>query len=129
MTTTYYFRSSNASTGPTGKASTDTDSFTSVPSDKNTPKDMTATAGTLETSQAGAYSSASSPLYTMYRVWVGPALAAQTLTGSQAGYACAVGIKESSTNMNLFARWFVYVWRSGSGNVKTILAPTSNATE
>jgi hypothetical protein len=36
---------------------------------------------------------------------------------------------ESSALQNLFARWFAYVWRSGSGNVKTIIVPTSCGTE
>jgi hypothetical protein len=65
----------------------------------------------------------------MVRIFVGPALAAQTLTGGQAGYKIGVGTKESSTSMNKYQRTFVYVWRSGSGNVKTIIAPTSCVTE
>ena len=127
MPITWYFRNTNASTGPTGELSTDTDSFPSVPSDKNTPKDMVLTKGSAQTSVAGAYVAAT--LKTMVRLFVGPALAAQTLTGSQAGYKVAVGAKESSTSMNLYMRTFVYVWRSGSGNVKTILVPTSCTVE
>jgi hypothetical protein len=123
----WYFRNTNASTGPTAKASTDTDSFPSVPADKNTPKDMIATKGSAQTSVAGAYVAAN--LYTMARIFVGPALAAQTLTGGQAGYKVGVGTKESSTSMNKYQRTFVYVWRSGTGNVKTIVTPTSCGTE
>lgn len=128
MATTYYFRSSDASAGPTGKASTRTDGFPTVPSDKNTAKDMTTAAGTLETSQVGAYNSAGAA-YTLARIFVGPALAAQTLTGGQAGYQVGIGIKESSTSMNLYHDTFVYVWRNGSGNVKTIIVATSCGTE
>jgi hypothetical protein len=123
----WYFRDTNASTGPTAKASTDTDSFPSVPAGKNTPKDMSATKGTAQTSVAGAYVAAN--LYTMVRIFVGPALYAQTLTGGQAGYKVAVGTQESSTSMNKYQRTFVYIWRSGSGNVKTIVTPTSCGTE
>ena len=125
--TTWYFRNVNASVGPTAKASTDTDSFPTVPADKNTPKVMYGTKGAAQTSVAGAYVAAT--LKTMVRIFVGPALAAQTLTGSQAGYKVATTIKESSTSMNLYHRAFVYVWRSGSGNVKTIVVPTSCGTE
>jgi len=127
--TQWYFRNTNATTGPTAKASTDTDSFPSVPADKNTPKDMTVAIGTAQTSVAGVYSTSTTPLYTMARIFVGPALAAQTLTGGQAGYKCGIAIKESSLSMNLYARWFVYVWRSGSGNVKTIGGPVSCTVE
>jgi len=125
--TTWYFRNVNASVGPTAKASTDTDSFPTVPADKNTPQVMYGTKGAAQTSVAGAYVAAT--LKTMVRIFVGPALATQTLTGSQAGYKIATTIKESSTSMNLYHRAFVYVWRSGSGNVKTIIVPTSCGTE
>lgn len=129
--TTWYFRNVNASVGPTAKASTDTDSFPTVPADKNTPKVMFVTKGSAQTSVAGAYSTSTTPLYTMARIFVGPALSAQTLTGGQAGYKVATAIKESNTLMNLFHRVFVYVWRSGSGNVKTLFAtdPVSCGTE
>jgi len=119
----------NAPAGPSAKASTDTDSFSSVPSDKNTAKYMFVTKGIAETSNGGAYSCASSPLYTMYRIWVSPPLAAQTITGSQANYYFAIGETESNAQMNLYMRWFCYVWRSGSGNVKTLIVPTSCGTE
>jgi len=125
----WYFRNTNAPTGPTAKASTDTDSFPTVPADKNTPKDANATKGTAQTSVTGSYSTSTTPLYTLARIFVGPALAAQTLTGSQTGYKVATGTKESSLSMNLYMRTFVYVWRSGSGNVKTIIVPTSCTVE
>jgi len=127
MPTTWYFRNTNAPAGPTGELSTDTDSFPTVPSDKNTPKDMIATKGTGQVEVLGAYIAASK--YTMARLFVGPALAAQTLTGGQAGYKVGTGSKESATSANKYQRTFVYVWRSGSGNVKTIIVPTSCGTE
>jgi hypothetical protein len=127
MPTTWYFRNTNAPAGPTGELSTDTDSFPAVPADKNTPKDMIATKGTGQVEVLGAYIAASK--YTMARLFVGPALAAQTLTGGQAGYKVGTGSKESATSANKYQRTFVYVWRSGSGNVKTIIVPTSCGTE
>lgn len=129
MATTWYFRDINATTGPTATASTDTDSFSSTPADKNTPKDMSPISGAAQTSVAGVYNTASTPLYTMVRIFVGPALQAQTLTGAQANYQVGLAIQESAAQMNLYDRCFVYVWRSGSGNVKTIIVPTSGATE
>ena len=129
MPTTWYYRNTNAPAGPTGKASPDTDSFPTVPADKNTPKDMTVAKGTAQTSQAGAYSTSTTPLYTLARIFVGSALAAQTLTGGQAGYKSGIAIKESNAQMNLYHRTFVYVWRSGSGNVKTIGGPVSCGVE
>lgn len=126
-TTRYYFRNTNASVGPSAKASTDTDDFSSVPSDKNTAKEMTETKGSSETSQVGAYTT-SVESKTLYRIWVGPPLAAQTLIGGQT-IELSMGTHQSADFMNLHMRWFVYVWRSGSGNVKTVVVPTSNATE
>src|SRR3989304_3304775 len=128
MATKWYFRDTNAAAGPTAKASTDTDSFTSVPADKNTAKDMTVAKGTAQTSVAGAYTTTATPRYTMIRMFVSPPLAAQTLTASDT-YTIGVGQRESNANMNLYFRFFVYIWRSGSGNVKTILVPTSDPTE
>src|SRR3989304_3111932 len=109
MATTWYFRNTNAAAGPTGKASTDTDSWPASPADKNTPKDMTAASGAGQTSAAGVWTNATRPLYGMFRVFVGPALAAQSLTGGQAGYKVAVGIQESAATMNLYFRMFAYV--------------------
>src|SRR3990172_4188738 len=128
MATKWYFRDTNAAAGPTAKASTDTDSFTSVPADKNTAKDMTVAKGTAQTSVAGAYTTTATPRYTMIRMFVSPPLAAQTLNASDT-YTIGVGQRESNAQMNLYFRFFVYVWRSGSGNVKTILVPTSDTTE
>ena len=122
----WYLRDSNASTGPTAKASTDTDDFPSVPSDKNTAKDMTAAKGSAQVSVTGNYNNAGVAKKTFCRIFVGPALAAQTLTGGQANYKVGVAIKESNALMNLVHRTFVYVWRSGSGNVKTIIVPTEH---
>lgn len=122
----WYLRNSNASTGPTGKASTDTDDFPSVPSDKNTAKDMTPAKGSAQVSVTGNYNNAGVAKKTFCRIFVGPALAAQTLTGGQANYKVGVAIKESNGLMNLVHRVFVYVWRSGSGNVKTIIIPTEH---
>ena len=90
---------------------------------------MSETKGIVQTSVAGTYNSASSPLYTMCRMFVSPALAAQTLIGSQANYMIAIANRESNAKMNMYHRAFVYVWRPGSGNVKTIIAPTSHGTE
>lgn len=126
MATKWYFRDTNASTGPTGELSTDTDNFTSVPADKNTPKDMSATIGAGQTSSAGLYNNAGATKLTMVRMFVSPALAAQTLSGGLT-YTIGFGRKESNTSMNMFLRYFVYVWRSG--NVKTIIVPTSDPTE
>lgn len=126
MVSKWYFRDTNAATGPTAKASTDTDSFPLVPADKNTPKDMTAAKGAAQVTVSGSYSTASTPLYAMWRLMVGPALAAQTLTGGQANFIIGVAMRESNAAMNLYFRAFVYVWRSGSGNVKTIIVPTSS---
>jgi len=125
----WYFRNTNAPTGPSGKASPDTDSFPAVPADKNTPKDMTLAKGTAQASVAGAYTTTTSPVYTMARMFVGPALVPQVLTGGQAGYQVGIGIQENNAAMNLYHRTFVYVWRSGSGNVKTMLGPVSCGTE
>jgi len=122
----WYLRNSNASTGPTGKASTDTDDFPSVPSDKTTAKDMAAGKGSAQVSVTGNYNNAGVAKKTFCRIFVGPALAAQTLTGAQANYKVGVAIKESNALMNLVHRTFVYVWRSGSGNVKTIIVPTEH---
>src|SRR3990170_749986 len=90
---------------------------------------MTVAKGTAQTSQAGAYSTSTTPLYTLARIFVGSALATQTLTGGQAGYKSGIAIKESDAQMNLYHRTFVYVWRSGSGNVKTIGGPVSCGVE
>ncbi len=131
MATTWYFRDINAPVGPTGKASTDTDTWPAVPSDKNTAKAMSPSPGTAEHNDgANQYpSTTTSARYSLGRIFVGPPLAAQTLTGSQAGFVVACGIFESSASMNLYNRIFAYVWRSGSGNVKTIGGPVSCATE
>ena len=128
MATKWYFRNTNAPVGPTGKASTDTDSFSTVPTNKNTAKDMTWAKGAAQTSIAGAYKTASSPLYTLMRIFVSPPLAAQSLTASDT-ITIGVGTLESNIYMNLYNRFFVYVWRNGSGNVKTILVPTSDPSE
>jgi hypothetical protein len=131
MATTWYFHDTNASVGPSAKASTDTDTWPSVPADKNTPKNMDGNAGSAEANDGSNQfpSTTTSARYALGRIFVGPPLQAQTLTGSQAGYRIGHGIYESNGQMNLYARWFVYVWRSGSGNVKTIITPTSCATE
>jgi hypothetical protein len=129
MPTTWYFRNTNASTGPTGKASTDTDNFPAVPADKNTPKDMIATKGSGQVSIAGAYNNAGAAKKSFMRIFVSPALAAQTITGGQANFKIAIAIRESNALMDLKARAFVYVWRSGVGNVKTLIAPQSCPTE
>lgn len=128
MPTTYYFHDTNAPTGPTAKASTDTDSFPLSPADKNTPKDMDKLVGASVKTAALVANSASSPLYGMIRIFVGPALqAGQAITAGQA-VGLNIGISESNAQMNLFARVFAYIWRSGTGNVKTLMNPTS-ATE
>src|SRR3989304_392951 len=57
------------------------------------------------------------------------AAAGPTAKGSTDTYTIGVGQRESNANMNLYFRYFVYVWRSGSGNVKTIPVPTSDPTE
>ena len=128
MTTKWYFRSSAASVGPTGEVSTDTDSFPTVPTNKNTPLDMTREIGAAQVGVAGLYNTASSPLYAMIRMFVSPELAAQTLTAG-ATYTIGFGRAESSAQMNMFLRFFIYVWRSGSGNVKTVVAAQSDPTE
>jgi len=129
MSSKLYFHSSSAAAGPTASASTDTDSFSSVPSDKNTALEMLEAKGSSQVSVSGIYNSGSSPLYTLARIWVGPAMAAQTLTGGQSGYAFAMGATESGGNMNLYLRWFAYIWRLGSGNVKTVISPISDDAE
>ena len=126
--TKYYARSSSAAAGPTGEVSTDTDNFTTVPTSKNTPLDMSTSKGSSQVSVTGVYNTAGAS-YAMVRMFVGPALEAQTLTASAANYTFAVGNQESNGNMNLYPRFFMYVWRSGTGNVKTIITPTSEATE
>ncbi len=114
MATTWYFRDTNASVGPTAKAAIDTDDFPSVPSDKNTPKDMTVASGSGQTSIVGAYVNTG---HAMARIFVGPALATQTLIGGQSGYQVAIGIKESSAQMNLTFGIFVYLWSPLTGPV------------
>ena len=126
--TKYYARSSAAAAGPTGEVSTDTDAFPTVPTSKNTPLDMTTTKGSAQTSVAAVYNTASGSM-SMMRMYVGPELEAQTLTGDAANYTFAMGGSESNGNMNLYPRYFMYVWRSGSGNVKTVVAPVPEATE
>ena len=128
MATKWYFRSSEAAAGPTAKASTDTDDFEAVPSDKNTALDMTVAKGSAQTSVAGAYTTGSNSL-TLARIFASPALAAQTLTGEQANFKIAIAGTESSPQMNLYLRAFAYIWRPGSGNVKTVIVPTSHGTE
>lgn len=128
MPTTYYFHETNATTGPTAKESTDTDSFPLSPADKNTPKNMDKNVGSLVASAALVANSASSPLYGMVRIFVGPALqAGQAITAGQA-VSLNIAVSESNAQMNHFARVFAYIWRSGTGNVKTLMSPTS-ATE
>ena len=130
MATTWYFRDTNASAGPTGTLNTtDSDYFPSVPSDKNTPKDMNATLGSGQTSTGGSYNNAGSARKTLARIFVGPALAgSQTLTGGQSGYSIGVGYMEGNAQQNLLMRYLVYLWRSGTGIVKTIYGP-ADATE
>jgi len=118
--TKLYFRNTNAVTGPTGEVSPDSDYFPGTPGDKNTPKDMTTAKGTAQTSVSGAYNNAGANRMTMCRIFVGPPLGAQTLTGGQANYKVGLGIRESSNSMDLYGRVFVYIWRPGSGNVKSI---------
>lgn len=129
MATTWYFHEAAPGAGPTTKASTDTDSFSSSPSDKDTMRSMDANVGSSQTTGATVASSGSSPLYSYDRIFVGPAMSAQTLTGGQSNYSVSIAINESSSKMNVYNRIFVYIWRSGSGNVKTIISPTSCSTE
>lgn len=125
MATRYYFHATNAVDGPTAEASTDTDSTVGSPADKGTPKDMSKTAGAGQTSVAGVYNTAATPLYHHMRIFVGPPLqAGQAITVGQT-ITVALATQESSTSMNLRARTFAYIWRSGSGNVKTLLGPQS----
>ena len=128
MATKRYFRSSEAAAGPSGKASTDTDAFPSVPADKNTPLDMTADKGSSQVSVSGAYTTGANSK-TLARIFVDAPLAAQTLTGGQANFKIAIAGKESNNNMNLYKRVFAYIWREGSGNVKTVIAPVSDGDE
>ena len=131
MTTKYYFHT----TAPvgyyvTGARSTDTDSFPTEPASKYTPLCMNTWGGGTQASGAGGYSSASSPLYSLGRIFVGPFLSGnQTITGGAAGYQVGVAIGESSAQMNLYHRTFAYVYRSGTGNAKTLIGPVSDATE
>ena len=127
MATKWYFRNtqplvSYSQALPSAKASTDTDSFNTVPSDKNTPKNMGVSLGGIgggigsrkgntQATVTGAYSSASSPLYTLTRIFVSPPLRPITLKGGVANCRTALAIKESSGSMNLYARFFVYVYR------------------
>lgn len=129
MATSFYFHTITAPQGPTAKASTDTDSFSSVPADKNTAYFMNTEVGALVTSSGGVYNSGSTPLYTLNRIFVSPRLAAQVLTGGQANWTMNVGISESSNQMNLYHRFFVYIWRPITGNVKTVAGPTSAGEE
>jgi len=129
VATTWYFRNTSASGNmPTGELSTDTDNVPTLPADKNTVLNMLATKGASQFTklQALSYSVA---YYTMIRLFISPPLAAQTLAGGQAGFKVGIGTKESSVSMNQFRRTFVYIWRQGSGNVKTILVPTQCGTE
>jgi hypothetical protein len=119
MATTWYFRDTNAAAGPTAKQSIRIDNFPLVPSDKNTPKDMTAASGSGQVTLANIYNTPNVQ-YAMQRIFVSPPLAAQTLTGNQAGYKVAVAFRESATAMNLLFHSLPYIWRSGVGAVKTL---------
>ncbi len=129
MATRYYFHEIDAGAGPTGTLNTtDTDYFPSVPADKNTPKSMTTTKGSSQTSVAGSYNNAGANRKTLARIWVGPALAAsQAITAGQA-ISFGAGYTEGNSQQNLAFRWFAYFWRSGTGIVKDLYGPTS-ATE
>jgi hypothetical protein len=76
----------------------------------------------------GAYTTAANSL-TMARIFVSSPLKAGILLKGGASYRAAIGIEETNINMNLFARYFVYVYRPGTGNVKTIAGPSSCANE
>ena len=128
MASKFYLHITTPAAGPTAKASTDTDNFTTIPTDKNTCLKMTLVAGASQQSVDAVYNTGANSK-SMMRMWASEELSAQVLTGSQAGWILALAGYESSAQMNLYPRMFAYIWRSGSGNVKTIIAPTSGGTE
>ena len=127
MATTWYFRDTNAATGPTGTllGAYVTDNFPLVPNDKNTPKNMNATPGSGQVEVSGVYNNAGAVKQTFFRIFVSPALAAQTLlTG--ASFILAIGVKESSGSMNFLLKcttYCVYLWRDGVGLVTLLGSP------
>lgn len=130
MATKFYFRNIACNDPkPTGEVSTDTDSFSSSPSDKNTALQMLPDMGASEASAAGTYNSASSPLYSMMRLFVSPPLlAGQTISASDT-YTIAICQTESENQMNLYFRFFLYVRTASGTNAKTILTAQSDPTE
>jgi len=86
--------------------------------------------GGTQASGAGGYNSGVSPLYSMGRMFVGPFLSGgQSITGSTVGYNVGVALSESNAAMNLYHRTFAYVFRSGTGNAKTLIGPVSDTVE
>ncbi len=119
MATTWYFRDTNSAVGPTAFVVPGITDWDTEPLDKNTPKDMSATPGNGQKSCFGTWKQTTWK-YVFARIFIGPALAAQTLTGNQAGFNVGVAFKESSSQMNVCIGSYVYLWRSGVGKVDYI---------
>lgn len=130
MATTWYFRNIQSNDPePSAKASTDTDTFPTVPSDKNVPYQMLSNKGAEATSVTGSYATTASLSYTMMRMFVGmPLLPGSVITGGDT-LTIGIGTTEGNNQMNLFHRYFVYVRSEAGTNSKTILVPTSDPTE
>jgi len=128
MATTWYYRNTNwGATGP-GETYYTSDVIVAYSTSYSVNFKLDSTPGSAQSSIARTRIQVANEIWGMGH-WISPPLAAQTLTGSGAGYKVAVAIKESSAAMNLYHRIFVYIWRSGSGNVKTIYGPASCTTE
>ncbi len=107
--------------GPSSTVSGLTDVLSGCPSDKWTLKNMSDTTEGSETNSycSTALEKVSSPgQYGLYGVFISDALAAQTISGGQT-VTFMIGAKDEVTSD--VGVWYIYfyVWRSGSGNVKT----------
>ena len=107
--------------GPSSTVSGLTDVLSGCPSDKWVLKNMSDTTEGSETNSycSTALEKVSSPgQYGLYAVFISNALAAQTISGGQT-VTFMIGAKDEVASD--VGAWYIYfyVWRSGSGNVKT----------
>jgi hypothetical protein len=128
MATKLYFRDMAANDPkPSGEVSTDTDNFTTVPTNKNTALRMLAEMGASGVTVTGAYSTAANSL-AMVRLFTSRQLQeGQVITGAQT-LNFAIALMESNQQMNLFGRFFVYVRSAAGSNSKTLYGPATYAT-
>lgn len=107
--------------GPTSTVSGLSDVLSGCPSDKWVLKNMSDTTEGTETNSycSTALEKVSSPgQYGLYAVFISDALAAQTISGGET-VTFMIGAKDEIASNNCAWYIYFYVWRSGSGNVKT----------